>query len=164
VLEVVPDPRRPKAVAVIRQNLDVFWRGQAKLTELQEAIRRLNDTKQTLDLYESRLEKWDGASADSLVARTGRLKAAADSLLDRMRLPDGPGIRADTTITSRLGGAIGEATGTPYAPSVGRVQQLDRAVARADEVLRAVESFYATEVPSYREALRAAGFDPLGGG
>jgi hypothetical protein len=44
------------------------------------------------------------------------------------------------------------------------VQQLDWAVARADEALRAVDAFYATEVPEYREALRAAGFDPLGGG
>jgi photosystem II stability/assembly factor-like uncharacterized protein len=162
-LDVVADPRRPKAVAVIRQNLDVFWRGQAKLTELQEAIRRLNETKETLDLFESRLEDWDGVDADSLVARTGRVKASADSLLDRMRLPDGPGIRADTTITSRLGGAIGEATGTPYSPSAGRVQQLDWAMARADAVLRDVGAFYATEVPEYREALRAAGFDLLGG-
>jgi hypothetical protein len=73
------------------------------------------------------------------------------------------GIRSDTTVTSRLGQAVGEATGTPYVPSPGRRDQLRWAMSAADEILAEIEAFYADEVPEYRAALRAAGFDPLGG-
>jgi hypothetical protein len=163
-IEVVTDPRRPATVAIVRANLEVFWRGQQKATELQVALRRLNETRGTLDFYEQRLESWheaDSTLRDSLIDRTTELRAQVDTLLEQLRVPEGPGIRADTTVLGRLGQVAGEASGTPYQPSAGRVQRLDGVIAEADELLARVEEFYATEVSSYREALGAAGFDPL---
>jgi photosystem II stability/assembly factor-like uncharacterized protein len=166
-IEVVTDPRRPASVTVVRANLDQFWRGQRKATELQVAMRRLNETRGTLDFYEQRLESWheaDSTLRDSLIAGTTELRARVDTLLEQLRVPEGPGIRADTTVLGRLGQVAGEASGTPYQPSAGRVQRLDGVIAEADALLARIEQFYATEVAGYRDALRAAGFDPLRGG
>jgi hypothetical protein len=166
-VDVLADPRRPQAVSLVQANLDVYWRGQAKLNELQAGIRRLTETKGVLDFYGGRLADWDEVEAevlDSLTARTDTVKAQADRLLERLRMPPGlTGIRADTSTTARVGQAINEATSTPYVPSPGRRAQLDWALQEADEMLGEIEAFYATEVAGYRQALRAAGFDPLGG-
>jgi hypothetical protein len=167
VVNVLPDPRAPQAVSVVQANLDVYWQGQAKLNELQAAIRRLTDTKGVLDFYGGRIADWDEVeeeTRDSLTARTDSVKGHVGGLLERLRMPPGlTGIRADTSITARLGQAVNEATSTPYVPSSGRRAQLDWALRVADEALREIEAFYATDVAGYREALRAAGFDPLGG-
>ncbi|MGD2071552.1 MAG: hypothetical protein PVI57_23005 [Gemmatimonadota bacterium] len=167
-VEVLPDPRRPRSVEVIRANLDVYWEGQAKLADLQAASRRLSETQRTLELYEGRLEEWDGADEavrDSLVEATGTVKERLDELLGRLRMPPNlGGIRADTTVTSALGQAVGEATGTPYAPSAGRTAHLEWAMAEADRLLSEIERFYGADVPEYRERLDDAGFDLLSGG
>ena len=163
-VQVLPDPRRPEAVTVVEANLEVFWEGQLKLEELRAAIRRLQDTKEVVDFYSGRLEEWDdgGADRDSLAVRTDSLGARVDALLERLRMPpELTGIRADTTVTSRLGSALGEATGSPYAPSPGRRAQLRWATEGADRLLGEITLFYADEVTAYRDALRAAGFDPL---
>jgi len=166
-VRVLPDPRAPQSVAMVQANLDVYWRGQAKVEELQAARRRLDAIKGVFDFYGKRIADWreaDEAVRDTLKARTDTIKAHADKLLERLRLPpDLTGIRADTTVTSRLGQAVGEATGSPYAPSAGRRAQLDWAMREADELLARIEEFFAREVPEYRDALGAAGFDPLGG-
>jgi hypothetical protein len=151
----------------VRANLDVFWRGQQKATELQVAMRRLDETRGTLDFYEQRLESWYEARPalrDSLIERTKDMRADVDTLLAHLRLPDTPGIPADTTLITRLGRAAGEASGTPYQPSAGRVQRLNGVIAEADALLERIARFHASEVSAYRDALRAAGFDPLRGG
>jgi hypothetical protein len=79
-------------------------------------------------------------------------------------MPPAKGIVQDTTVAAGLRRALGEAAGSPYAPSQGRLQQLEWAEARVDAVLRQVEAFHAQEVPAYREALRQAGFELLGDG
>lgn len=85
-----------------------------------------------------------------------------DGLLERLRMPpDLTGIRADTTVTSRFSAALGEATGSPYAPSPDRRAQLRWATERADGILGEITLFYEEELAAYREALRSAGFDPL---
>ena len=167
VVEVLPDPRRQKSEAVLQANLDQYWRGQESLGLLRAAVRRLDETKETLALYESRLEDWDAADEDvrdSLVEETGDLVTMADQLLARLRMPPTKGIVDDTTVTSRLQGAVGEATGTPYRPSPGRVAQLEWALTAVDGLLNEIERFYVEEIPEYRQSLREAGFDPLGGG
>jgi hypothetical protein len=73
------------------------------------------------------------------------------------------GIVDDTTLVAELQGAIGEATGTPYAPSAARVANLDDAMAKAQRLLDAIDAFYAEAVAELREALRGSGFDLLGG-
>jgi hypothetical protein len=164
-VEVRPDPRAPQSVTLVEANLEVYWEGQTKMEELRAAIRRLEDSKKVFDFYGTRIADWrdaDAAVRDSLKARTDTVKAHADGLLGRLRLdPQLPGIRADSSVTSRLGQAVGEATGTPYAPSAGRRAQLDWAMKAADEILTEIETFYAREVPEYRDALREAGFDLL---
>ena len=155
------------SVTVVQANLDVYWEGQAKVTEMEVAMRRLNDTKEIITFYGGQIADWDEADEevrDSLTARTDSLKVRIDGILERMRMPPGlTGIRADTTVTSRLRQAVGEATGTPYTPSPGRRDQLRWAMQAADDLLAEIEAFYADEVPDYRQALREAGFDPLGG-
>jgi hypothetical protein len=42
--------------------------------------------------------------------------------------------------------------------------ELEWALAGSRDVLAAVRAFYDTDMDAYRAALRAAGFDPLGGG
>lgn len=164
-VEVRPDPRAPQSVTLVEANLEVYWEGQKKMEELRAAIRRLEDSKKVFDFYGTRIADWrdaDAAVRDSLKARTDTVKAHADGLLGRLRLdPQLPGIRADSSVTSRLGQAVGEATGTPYAPSAGRRAQLAWAMEAADKILTEIETFYAREVPEYRDALREAGFDLL---
>ncbi|NJD11364.1 MAG: hypothetical protein FIB01_13315 [Gemmatimonadetes bacterium] len=58
---------------------------------------------------------------------------------------------------------LGRATSTPDQPAPGRVAELQWATAAADALLQEIEQFYATEVRAYREAVRAAGFELLGG-
>ncbi|MFQ5537438.1 MAG: hypothetical protein ACE5GJ_08300 [Gemmatimonadota bacterium] len=165
-VQVLPDPREPKSVTVVQANLDLYWEGQSKLAELQAAIRRLEKTKGTLSFYGKAIGEWKAAPEevrDSLAARTDSLKKRVDGILERLRLPrDLPGIRADTSVTAKLGRAVSEATSTPYIPSPGRKAQLRWAMKAADGILAEVDAFYAQEVSEYREALRAAGFDPLG--
>jgi photosystem II stability/assembly factor-like uncharacterized protein len=167
-VEVRADPRKEKSVAVIQANLEVYWRGQAKMADLQAAIRKLNETRETLNVYEGRLGEWDDADdevRDTLVERTGAVKERIGELLDRLRMPPQlTGIQENSSLTARLGQAIGEATGTPYTPSPGRRAQLDWAMEEADEMLEEVDRFYAEEIPAYRDALDQAGFELLGGG
>jgi hypothetical protein len=154
-------------VAVLQANQEVWNRGQRTLVELDAAEVRLESTLEALDHHRERLEDWSAPDAtvrDSLLARTREVRSRANELLDRLRMPPAKGIVQDTTVAAGLRRALGEATGSPYAPSRGRLQQLDWAEARVDAVLRQVEAFHAQEVPAYREALRQAGFELLGGG
>jgi hypothetical protein len=92
------------------------------------------------------------------------VKAQATRLLAQLRLPqDTKGIVEDTTMLTRVQRALGQATSTPDTPAPGRVANLDWAVSAANAVVEDVERFYRTEVAQYREALRNAGFEPLGG-
>ena len=85
-------------------------------------------------------------------------------LLGRLRMPeDTKGIVRNTTVTSRLGQALGRATSTPDAPAPGRLRELEWALGATDALLEEIEGFYAVELPAYRRALAEAGFDPLGG-
>jgi photosystem II stability/assembly factor-like uncharacterized protein len=160
---VEPDPRRQKSRDVLAANLAQWRRGQETLGELRAALRRLEETREILDLYERRLEDWEGREGlrDSLVAGTGEVGDRLDALLDGLRMPPTKGIVDDTTIVSRLQTALGEATGTPYAPSAGRVANLDWALEEARDVLGQIEAFYAREIPEYRDSLEGAGFDLL---
>ncbi len=163
-IEVRPDPRKTQSVAMVEANLEIYWTGQGKLAELRAAIRRLEDTQEVVSFYSGRIDDWDGdqEAQEDLEARTDSLKSQITGLLDRLRLPDGEGIRSDTTITNRLGQAVNEATGSPFRPSTGRRDQVEWAMNEADELLEEIERFYAAEVAAYKEALRSAGFDPLG--
>jgi len=113
------------------------------------------------------LKRWetgDSAARTRLMERTDSVKAHVSRLLDRLRVPpDAKGIVADTTVTSRVQEAIGRATSTPDAPAPGRIAQLNWNVARADAVLQEIDRFMKEEIPEYREALRTAGFELLGG-
>jgi photosystem II stability/assembly factor-like uncharacterized protein len=163
-LAVLPDPRREQSIEVLQENLALYMRGQEAIQALEEATERLNQTRETLELYAQRLEDWDGPAGgvqDSLVERTEAVQTRLSELLDRLRMSPGKGIQEDTTVTSRLRQAVGEATSTPYAPSAGRTAALEWAMAAAHEQLQEIEGFYAVEVPGYRAALEAAGFDLL---
>ncbi len=164
IVEVLPDPRREYSRAALQASLDTYWSGQEQLGRLRSAVRRLNETRETLTFYEGRLEDWDGgdeATRETLVEATGELKAEVDSLLARLRMPPSKGIVDDTTVTRRLQEAMGEAAGTPYRPSPGRVAQLEWAMDAAGDLLAEIDALYATALPHYRDELRAAGFDPL---
>jgi hypothetical protein len=167
-VEVRNDPRRERPVMAMRANTELYLRGQQRVADVRGAIQRLDQTKETLELFRKRLEEWDGADQaprDSLVERTKDMAARVDGLLGKLRMPrDTKGIVRDSTVTSRLGRAVGQATNTPYPPSDQRVAQLEWALAAVDGVLAEIDAFYGSELADYREALGAAGFDPLGGG
>jgi photosystem II stability/assembly factor-like uncharacterized protein len=163
---VLQDPRTERAVVAMRQNLETVTRGQQVLARLRDTQDRLQRTHATLDLYAAELKRWEGADSTtrkSLAERTDSVKARVSRYLDRLRLPaDTKGIVDDTTVTARVGTALGQATSTPDAPSPERITRLDWAVARADALIAEIDRFYSTDVSEYRDALRAAGFDPLG--
>jgi photosystem II stability/assembly factor-like uncharacterized protein len=165
VIEVRPDPRREQSVAMVEANLEVYWTGQEKLAELRAAIRRLDDTQKVVTFYDGRLDDWDGDEAVGvdLAAQTDSITSHITELLEKLRPPQAPGIRANNTVTADLGSAVNEATSSPYAPSAGRSDQVDWAMSEADSVLELIDAFYATELASYRAMLKDAGFDPLGG-
>jgi photosystem II stability/assembly factor-like uncharacterized protein len=165
-VEVHSDPRGSQTIAVVEANLEVYWRGQAKVAEVQAAIRRLDDTQGVVAVHKGRLGEWDTdeETLENLKAQTDSVDAQITGLLDRLRLPEGTGIRSDTTLTARLGQAVGEATGTPYAPSQGRLDHMGWMMREADAMLAEIEAFYEGALAAYREALEAAGFDPFGEG
>ncbi len=161
---VQPDPRGAKSRAVLAANLEQWRRGQERLGELRAANRRLGSTGEILNVYEARLKDWDAAdeaARDSLVERVGAVKARLDSLVARIRMGPTKGIVEDTTLTSELQGALGEATGTPFAPSAARVANLDAAMDRARGLLDEIDAFYAEDVAALRQALEESGFDLL---
>ncbi len=166
-VDVAPDPRREKPVEATLASTAIYYRGQTRLADLRATTRKLNETRETLALVQKKLKTWRGADADtrdSLTERTRDITKSVDRLLDRLRLPeDTKGIVADSTVTAKLSQALGEATGTPYAPSPQRVQQLEWALARVDGAMADIEQFYTVELPRYRDALHDAGFELLGG-
>jgi photosystem II stability/assembly factor-like uncharacterized protein len=166
-IDVVQDPRTNRPVVAMRQNLETVMRGQQTLARLRAAQDRLERTQSVLDLYGTQLKRWEGADSATkagLIERTDSLKARATRLLAGLRLPpDTKGIVDDTTVTSRVSNALGNATSTADAPAPGRIAQLDWNVTRANTLLDEIDRFYATDVPEYREAVRTAGFELLGG-
>ncbi|HEX6133505.1 MAG TPA: hypothetical protein VFZ24_06065 [Longimicrobiales bacterium] len=168
VVDVLQDPRTDRPVVAMRQNLETVTRGQRAVADLRRAIDRLERTQSALELYGKELARWesaDSATRASLIERTDSVKARVRALLERLRLPpDTKGIVDDTTVTSRLQEALGRATSTPDQPSPDRVQILEQAIARARDLLAEIDRFHATEVSAYRDAVRAAGFELLGGG
>ncbi|HUF51314.1 MAG TPA: hypothetical protein VMN60_10795 [Longimicrobiales bacterium] len=166
-VDVLQDPRTDRPIIAMRQNLETIRRGQRAVADLRRAVDQLERTQSALELYGKELKRWeavDSATRASLVERTDSVKAHATALLDRLRLPrDTKGIVDDTTVTSQLQQALGRATSTPDQPALPRVEVLERAIARAGDLLAEIDQFYQTEVSSYRDALRAAGFELLGG-
>jgi photosystem II stability/assembly factor-like uncharacterized protein len=166
-VDVLQDPRTNRPVVAMRQNLETVTRGQQVLARLRVAQDRLERTQSALELYGTELNRWeaaDSATKAAVVERTDSMKARVTRLLNGLRLPaDTKGIVDDTTVTSAVGTAIGRATSTPDAPAPGRVAELDWTVARANALIEEIDRFYATEVPAYREAIRNAGFELLGG-
>jgi hypothetical protein len=151
----------------MRQNLTTVTRGQHSVATVQQAADRLQRTHAVLELYGKELKRWQGADSATRAAlqtRTDSVKAQANRLLGRLRLaPDTKGIVDDTTMLSRVQRALGEATSTPDEPAAARVARLDWTISAANALLAEIDRFYATQVTPYREALRAAGFEPLGG-
>ncbi len=151
----------------MRESQETRVRGQRTLADLRSAIDRLERTRDALSLYEKEIGRWapaDAAAKDSLAAHTDRMQERVDELLARLRLPeDTKGIVEDSTATARLATALGRAVSTPDRPAPGRMDELRWALAAVDGLLQEIERFYAVEVPEYRDAVRAAGFDPLGG-
>jgi hypothetical protein len=166
-LDVLQDPRTDRPLVAMRQNFDAVMQGQQITARLRSARDQLDRTKSALDVYGRELKRWetgDSAARTRLMERTDSVKAHVSRLLDRLRVPpDAKGIVADTTVTSRVQEAIGRATSTPDAPAPGRIAQLNWNVARADAVLQEIDRFMKEEIPEYREALRTAGFELLGG-
>ncbi|HUF50775.1 MAG TPA: hypothetical protein VMN60_08080 [Longimicrobiales bacterium] len=164
---MVPDPRTTRNVVAMGANLAVITRGQNTVAALRRALDRLTRTQSALELYRRELRRWesaDSATRSQLLTRTDSVHARTTRLLARLRRPpDTKGIVDDTTVTSRVQEALGRATSTPDQPAQQRVEVLDRAVGDADAVLAEIDRFYATEVAGLREALRAAGFELLGG-
>jgi hypothetical protein len=167
-VDVLQDPRTERPVVAMRQNLATITRGQQTAATLRRAVDRLERTRAVLDLYGKELKRWEGADSvtrASLRERTDTVNARAKRLLDGLRLPrDTKGIVRDTTALARVQEQLERATSTPDVPPAGRVAVLDRAIAAAEARLLEIDRFYRTEVAPYREALRAAGFEPLGGG
>lgn len=166
VVEVLQDPRTDRPVVAMRQNLQTVTQGEEAVARLRSAIDRLERTRTVLDLYRKELKRWQGADSekDALLERTDSMKTRVSQLLGRLRLPqDTKGIVDDTTVTSRVGRALGRATSTPDRPAPGRVAELEWSIAAADALLEEIERFYGTDVPAYRDALRSAGFELLGG-
>jgi hypothetical protein len=151
----------------MRQNQETRQRGQQVLARLRAAVDRLERTDTALALYEKELKRWqpaDSLQRKALLERTDTLRAQTARLLRRLRLPrDTKGIVEDSTVTARVSEALELATSTPDQPAPGRVAQLQWATSRADALLAEIERFYASEVRGYRDALRAAGFELLGG-
>jgi hypothetical protein len=166
-VDVLQDPRTDRPVVAMRRNLEVVTTGQRASADLSRAADRLQRTNAALDLYANELKRWeraDSATRATLVERTDTLKAQTTRLLRRIRLADDiKGIVDDTTRSSRLGEALGRATSTPDAPAPARVQLLETQIAATRELLTEIDRFYADEVARYREAVRAAGFELLGG-
>jgi hypothetical protein len=137
------------------------------VSALQSAADRLDRTIAVLDLYGKELKRWeaaDSATRARLRERTDSVGAQAKRLLGRLRLPrDGKGIGDDTTALARVQEALGRATSTPDVPTPDRIAVLDRTAAAARALLAEIDAFYRSSVAEYREALRAAGFEPLGG-
>jgi photosystem II stability/assembly factor-like uncharacterized protein len=167
MVEVLQDPRTDRPVVAMRENLETVRRGRAAQADLRAAEDRLERTQATLALYEKEMKRWDPADEavkDSLLEHTSAMKTRVDELLGQLRLPrDTKGIVDDTTVTARLGSALGRATSTPDRPAPGRVAELGWALAAVDGLLAEIDRFYADDVPEYRDALAEAGFDPLGG-
>jgi photosystem II stability/assembly factor-like uncharacterized protein len=166
-IDVVQDPRTARPVADMGRRLETRLAGDATLAELRAAQDRLDRTSAALDLHERELQRWnaaDAATRDALLERTRQVKQRTNALLDQLRLPPGTrGIVRNTTATAQLNTALGRATPTADAPAPGRLAELEWALARARALLAEIDGFYQADVAAYREALRAAGFDVLGG-
>jgi hypothetical protein len=167
MVDVLQDPRTSRPVVAMRRNLETITRGQQAVATLRRAVDRLERTNVVLEVYGRELKRWaasDSATRASLQTRADSVTAQADRLLRRLRVPpDTKGIVEDTTLVSRVQRALGRATSTPDEPSPGRVAELDWTIAAANALLADIDRFYQTVVIPYREALRAAGFEPLGG-
>jgi hypothetical protein len=165
IVDVLQDPRTDRPVVAMRQNLEATTRGQRAVADLRRAIDRLERTQAALELYGKELKRWeagDSATRAALLERTDTVKAHAKALLERLRLPrDTKGIVDDATVTSRLQEALGRATSTPDQPAPPRLEVLDWRLSAANALLQEIERFYDTDVASYREAVRAAGFELL---
>jgi len=91
----------------------------------------------------------------------GGAKGGSERVSVRPR--DTKGIVEDTTVTARVNDYLGRATSTPDQPAPGRIAELQWATATADALLAEIERFYTSEVRAYRDAVRAVGFELLGG-
>jgi photosystem II stability/assembly factor-like uncharacterized protein len=167
-VQVQQDPRTDRPVADMGRSLETRLAAEAVLAELRLAQDQLTRTRSVLTTYERELQRWDApdtAARDSLLAHTRRLTQQTDALLARLRMPpETRGIARNTTVTAALGTALGRAAGGRDAPAPGPLMELEWALAGSRDVLAAVRAFYDTDMDAYRAALRAAGFDPLGGG
>jgi photosystem II stability/assembly factor-like uncharacterized protein len=164
-ITVVQDPRTDRGTAGMQRRVETRIAGDAVLAGLQDATSRLNRTRTSLDTQEAELRRWQGdaATRDALAERTREVRQRSNALLDRLRMPpETRGITRNTTVTAALGTALGRATGSLDGPTPGQLMEVEWALADGRALLAEVDAFYAGEMASYREALRAAGFDVLG--
>jgi len=167
-LEVLQDPRTDRTLSAMAAQRETILEGRRVQSDLARAIDRLEETRETLELYETRLADWEGGGPEqgrSLLDQTAELQEAATVLLVELRLPDDvKGSVYDGSVTAELSTTLGRATSTPDRPSPGRERELQWALDRAEGVSDRVDRFYSVEMQLYLDALEAAGFDLLSAG
>ena len=159
-LEVNGDPRDPVSVAQYRAKVTAVQEMQAIVDGVDESHEELQETGRRVELVLETLPD----DAGSLRTQGEALRDAIRGLLEQhFTGPVCQGNCRGILTVSRVQAPMGRVLGETGRPSENTRLMIEQARAAAQEITGDVATLMNGHVASYRNALQAAGYSPLGG-
>lgn len=162
-VQVVADPRREVPLAARNEKMEALMRTGAHTEAIEDAVRRLERTRETLELVLERIEDAEGLAAaerESLQESGEALEERIDDLLAEFRMPDDVvGIVRNTTISSRIRRIYSALESSTDQPSAAQMDELGWAEADLESLLARVDALYESDVPAFRRGVEGSGLD-----
>jgi hypothetical protein len=168
-VEVLPDPRREVRLAARQEKRAAVERAGRTIERVTDTVNRLRATERSIEFAEEVLRDTlrvpaglDAERRMALLESATLTRHRLHELLDQLRLRPGiVGIVENRTAGAELGQIYGQLGSSTDEPTAGQMDELERRERRVEELLRAIEAFYASEVPALRRELDEAGVGML---
>jgi hypothetical protein len=154
------DPRSTLTLEDRRAQFEEARRLGARLEEGADAVDRLRELRETLELVRGRVS---GADSASIIAAADSLERGVDALDERFTGPRGRQgiVDRDDAALSRLDDAASQVSRGFGAPTPNHRLRARHAEAAFDAALAELDAFFAGEVAGFAERVRAAGITLL---
>ncbi|MFQ5631785.1 MAG: hypothetical protein ACE5I1_23680, partial [bacterium] len=154
-VKVLPDPRKEVSLATMREKYTLIEQVGAKTEVFAEAIDRLRNNRESIDLVMKRLK--NGTSSDTLKKRSKAMQDSVDVLMDAILGKEVQGIRRDPDLAgSRLRSVLFSLQSSWDAPTQMDRINLKFAEQKLAEALDRINAFYTTAFSEYKKSVDTA--------
>ncbi len=158
-IKVLSDPRKEVTMADMQEKYTMIERVGGHLELAANAIDRLNNTKEAIDIIQKRMKEQNSQGDNSLAKQSKAMKDSIKSLVELINQKKVQGIRRDTEIAGARLSMVSRSLQSSWdAPTQAEKINLKYAVEKLEAALTKINRFYESVFPEYEKAVNAAGF------